>query len=132
MGTHLPHGKGHSSPVLFSACLLWPNGWMDQDTTWYGGMSRPKQHCVRWGPSSLTQRGTAPSVFGQLLWPTSPQTIILPVTRIVHYAVRGGWLSRQSYRIIATHLVSRAVPVSAKRSDNYESPCSNGVDIGHL
>ena len=76
--------KGAQQPVLFSACLLWPNGWMDQDTTWYGGMSRPKQHCVRWGPSSPTQRGTAPSLFSKPLWPTSPQARILPVTRIVH------------------------------------------------
>jgi len=43
--------KGHSSPQ-FSACLLWPNSWMDQDATWYGGRPRPPPHCVRWGPSS--------------------------------------------------------------------------------
>jgi len=23
--------KGHSPPPIFSPCLLWPNGWMDQD-----------------------------------------------------------------------------------------------------
>jgi len=51
----------YASP-LFSPCLLWPNGWVDQDTTWYGGMPRPRRHCVRWvvGPSSpSTQSGTA-------------------------------------------------------------------------
>ena len=32
---------------------------MDQDDTWYGGRPLPRQHCVRWGPSShLTERGT--------------------------------------------------------------------------
>jgi len=31
-------------------CLLWPNGWIDQDATWYNGRSRPRRHCVRWGP----------------------------------------------------------------------------------
>jgi len=30
---------------------LWPNGWMDQDATWYRGRPRPRPHCVRWGPS---------------------------------------------------------------------------------
>jgi len=25
------------SPRIFGPCLLWPNGWMDQDATWYGG-----------------------------------------------------------------------------------------------
>jgi len=41
----------YASP-LFGPCLLWPNSWMDQDTTWYGGMPRPRRHCVRWGPTS--------------------------------------------------------------------------------
>ena len=39
-------------PHFFGPRLLWPNGWMDQDTTWYGGMPRPRRHCVRWRPSS--------------------------------------------------------------------------------
>ena len=34
-------------------CVLWPNSWMDQDTTWYGDRPWPRWHCVRWGPSSL-------------------------------------------------------------------------------
>jgi len=37
---------------IFGPCLLWPNYWMDQDATWYGGRPRPKRHCARWGPSS--------------------------------------------------------------------------------
>jgi len=27
-----PAPQGYSSPPLFGPCLLWPNGWMDQDT----------------------------------------------------------------------------------------------------
>jgi len=23
-------------PPIFGPCLLWPNGWMDQDATWHG------------------------------------------------------------------------------------------------
>jgi len=37
---------------LFGPCLLWPNGWMDEDAIWYGGRPRPRPHCVRWEPSS--------------------------------------------------------------------------------
>jgi len=37
--------------------VLWPNGWMDQNATWYGGRHRPWPHCVRWGPSSPPQKG---------------------------------------------------------------------------
>jgi len=25
--------KGGIAPPIFGPCLLWPNGWMDQDTT---------------------------------------------------------------------------------------------------
>jgi len=27
--------------------VLWSNGWMDQDATWFGGRPRPRRHCVR-------------------------------------------------------------------------------------
>jgi len=29
--------KGEQQPPLFGPCLLWANGWIDQDATWYGG-----------------------------------------------------------------------------------------------
>jgi len=50
-----------AQPPIFSPCLLWPNGWMDQDATWYGGRSRSRRHCVRWGTQLPLKRGTAPS-----------------------------------------------------------------------
>jgi len=37
--------------------VLWPNGFMDQDATWYGGRPWPKWHCIRWGPSSTHPKG---------------------------------------------------------------------------
>jgi len=39
-------GTAAGSPPLFAVfgrCLLWPNGWIDQDTTWYGGTPRPRR-----------------------------------------------------------------------------------------
>jgi len=48
-------GAGAAAPYQspqFMAHVLRPNGCMDQDATWYGGTPRPRQHCVRWGPSS--------------------------------------------------------------------------------
>jgi len=39
-------------PPIFSPCLLWPDGWMDQDATWHGGRSQPRPHCARWVPDS--------------------------------------------------------------------------------
>jgi len=47
----LPSPKRGRSPQIFGPCLLWPNGWMDQDGTWDGGRPQPRRLCVRWGPS---------------------------------------------------------------------------------
>jgi len=54
--------KGAQPPV-FVPCLLWPNGWMDEDDTWYGSRPRPRPHCVRRGPSSPRERCTAAPLF---------------------------------------------------------------------
>ena len=46
--------------VVLSACdvgVLWQNGWMGQDATWYGGRPRLRPHCIRSGPSPLPQKG---------------------------------------------------------------------------
>jgi len=71
--------KGHSSPPLFGPCL-WPNDWMDQDATSYGGHAWPRRYCVRWGPSSPTKRGTAasaPTFRPTLLWHGRPSQQLL-------------------------------------------------------
>jgi len=49
-------------PPIFGACLLWQNGWMDQDATWYGGRPRPRWHCERW-VHTPTERATAAPTF---------------------------------------------------------------------
>jgi len=59
----LPQKKGHSPHPVFDPCLLWPNGWKDEDATWYGSILRPRPHCVRQGPSSPHERGTAAPSF---------------------------------------------------------------------
>jgi len=53
----------------FGPYMLWPNGWMDQDSTWYGGRLRRRPYCATWGPS-LPPKGAQPNDFGRcLLWP---------------------------------------------------------------
>ena len=62
MGTPTPSstpGKEAQPSPIFGPCLLWPNGWMDQDATWHGGKPRPRRLCVRLGPSSPLEKGTA-------------------------------------------------------------------------
>jgi len=45
--------------------VLWPNGWMDQNATWYRVRPRFRRHCVRRGSSSPTPERDGPC----LLWP---------------------------------------------------------------
>jgi len=62
--------RGRSPLPIFVPCLLWPNGWMHQDTTWYGGRPQPRRLCVRWGPSPSPPKGVEPLIFGlRLVWP---------------------------------------------------------------
>ena len=51
-----PKGGGAPSPI-FGPFLLWPNGCMHQNTTWYGARPRPRRLCVRWGPSCPLPKG---------------------------------------------------------------------------
>jgi len=42
-GDPAPPQKG-AEPPIFGPRLLWPNGCMDQDATWYGGRPRFTRH----------------------------------------------------------------------------------------
>jgi len=71
MGIQFPLLKKVQSPsTIFGPFLLWPNGWMHQDATWYEGRPQPRGLCATWGPSPLPKRGWSPQIFGPcLLWP---------------------------------------------------------------
>jgi len=43
---------GPHDPPISGPYLLWINGCIDQDATWYGGRPRRRRLCVRWGPCS--------------------------------------------------------------------------------
>ena len=48
----LPKKAGGAPPSpIFGPFLLWSNGCMHQDATWYGGRPQPRRLCVRWEPS---------------------------------------------------------------------------------
>ena len=55
-GPSSPPKRGQSPPLNFGPCLLWPNGWMDQDGTWHGAEPQSRPHCRRRGPSSSHQK----------------------------------------------------------------------------
>jgi len=48
---HSQKGGRAPSPI-FGPFLRWPNGWMDEDATWYGSRPRPRPRCIRRGPIS--------------------------------------------------------------------------------
>ena len=74
MGTQPPSQEGGGAPI-FGPCLLWPNGWMDQDGTWHGGteVGLGPVHIVLDGDTDPLPKkgGRAPRpIFGpSLLWP---------------------------------------------------------------
>jgi len=51
--------RGTASNFRPMSVLLWPNGWMDQEPTWYGGRPRPRPHVTYGNPPPSTERGTA-------------------------------------------------------------------------
>ena len=55
-GDFVLDGDPAPPPQIFGPCLLWPNGWMDQDGTWHGSMPQPRGLCVRWDPATLNFR----------------------------------------------------------------------------
>jgi len=61
-----PKNGGRAHSQIFGPSLLWPNGWMHQDATWYRSMPQPRRFCVRWGTQPPSQKGgTAPN-FGPM------------------------------------------------------------------
>jgi len=63
-GTAALPEKGVQPPFpIFGPSLLWPNGWMHQDATWYGGRPQATRVCVRWGPGPLPQKGRSSTQF---------------------------------------------------------------------
>jgi len=57
-----------AKPPIFGPCLLWPNGWMDQDATWHGGRPWSSPHCARWGHSSPPKNGGRDPQFSAYLY----------------------------------------------------------------
>jgi len=62
-GDSAPLPKNGAGPPIFGPSLLWPDGWIHQDGTWYGGMPQPRRLSVRWGPSPYPKKGGAPPNF---------------------------------------------------------------------
>jgi len=59
----IPRKRAHLPLPNFGPCILWPNGWMDEDAALYGSRPRLRPHCTRRGPSSRKKGTAAPPLF---------------------------------------------------------------------
>ena len=64
-GDPAPLPKKRAEPPIFGTFLLWPNGCMDQDATWYGGRPRPMWHVLDGDLAPPPKKGAQPLIFGQ-------------------------------------------------------------------
>ena len=68
--------------------LLWPNGWMHQDATWYGGRPQPRRLCVRWGPSPLPKKGQIPQFLAHVYCGQTAAWIKMPLSTAIGLGLR--------------------------------------------
>ena len=57
--------KGYSPSPIFDPCLLWPNGWMDQDATWYR-IGVGTGDILDWHPATPMEGAQQPPIFGRV------------------------------------------------------------------
>jgi len=78
-GHSSPSPKRGQSPQIFSLYLLWPNGCMDQDGTWYGRRPQPSGVVLDGDPAPPPAKGHNPPIFDPcLLWPNGhPSQLLL-------------------------------------------------------
>ena len=74
--------KGSEPPSpIFGPCLLWPNGWVDQDGNWYGGgpWFRPGHIVLDGNPALLPKKGQSPPFWAHLYCGQRAGCIKMPI-----------------------------------------------------
>ena len=120
-----------------NVCLLWPNGWMDQDATWYGARPLPRPHCVRWGSSFPPHRKghSSPPLFGpRLLWQNDRPMLwdCCPVCNVC-LLWPNGWIDQDATwngaRLCPGHIVLDGDPASPPQKGAQQSPTFRPTSI---
>jgi len=65
-----------------NVAVLWPNDWMDQDKTWYGGRHRPRRHCdivLDGDPAPPPKRHSSPPIFDPCLYDQTTGWVKMPL-----------------------------------------------------
>ena len=73
-----PRKRAHSPHPIFGSCLLWPNGWIDEDAAWYGSIDLCPGHTALDldgvpAPANVAQQ---PPLFGP------PMSVVATVARL--------------------------------------------------
>jgi len=67
---HPPKKVAEPPSPIFGSCLLWRNGWMDQDGTWHEVGLGPGHIVLDGDPAPDPKKGAQPPIFRLfLLWP---------------------------------------------------------------
>jgi len=84
--------KGRSPLPNFGPFLLWPNGSIHQDATWYWCWPQPRGPCVRWRPSlpSPTKKAEPPPNFRHISFVTKQLSRYRCITAIGYKCNRHG------------------------------------------
>ena len=62
-GDSAPLPEKGAQPRIFGPFLLWPNGWMPQDATWYGDRPQPAGDFVLDADPAPTSKGRSTTQF---------------------------------------------------------------------
>jgi len=99
-----PSYPGKRAHPIFGPCLLWPNGWMDQDATCYRG-------CVRWGRSSPLKGAQPPKFSIHIYCGRTAGWMKTPVGTEVHFGPGHIVLDGDVLAVLALRERGTAAPV---------------------
>ena len=108
------HPQKGAQPPIFGPCLMWPNGWMEQDANWYTGRPRSRPHFFTWGMGTQLpsrKESEQPPLFGPGLYAVAHLSyccsscfMFLEVRRIELYlqstATYPKWLNKRKKSVI--------------------------------
>ena len=89
--------------------LLWPNGWMDEDATWYGSIDLRANRIVLGGFPALRKRGTAPPPP-----PIRPMSVVATVAHLTAELLLGTYLLDFTVRFFVSDIIDLAIFYSGK------------------
>ena len=83
-----PRKRAHPPHPIFGPCLLWPNGWMDEDATWYRSRPGPSQIVLDRVPAPAKGAQQHPPLFSAHVCCGHSRPSQLLLTQLLFYLLR--------------------------------------------